>query len=165
MRKRAAKRMLLTSLLVVLAVPVGGAANAYWRGSGIGGGSETTGTAVAVTLSPVTSTAALYPGGWANVALTVSNPNASPVHIGSLALDPGQGASGFAVDASHSGCATSALSFTTQTNVGSGWTIPAKVDSVNGTLSVTLPNALGMGIDAANACQGASFTVYLAAGP
>ena len=32
-------------------------------------------------------------------------------------------------------------------------------------LSVTLTNALSMTTAAANACQGASFTVYLAAGP
>ena len=35
----------------------------------------------------------------------------------------------------------------------------------SGNLSVTLTNALSMTTSAANACQGASFTVYLAAGP
>jgi hypothetical protein len=35
---------------------------------------------------------------------------------------------------------------------------------VNGTLPITLTNALAMGLSAANACQEATFTVYLAAG-
>jgi hypothetical protein len=158
-------RMLAVSLLAILALPVGGTAFAYWSQSGSGAGSGTTGTTVAVTLSPGTPAPGLYPGGTANVELTVSNPNASAVRIGSLLLDTGQGTGGFAVDSGHSGCVVSTLSLTTQTNGGAGWTVPAKVGAVNGTLSVTLTNALAMGVDAANACQGASFTVYLAAGP
>jgi hypothetical protein len=158
-------RMLAVSLLATLALPAGGAAFAYWSQSGSGGGSETTGTTVAVTLGPGTPAAGLFPGGTANVELTVSNPNVSPVQIGSLALDTGQGTGGFAVDAGHSGCAVSTLSFTTQTNSGAGWTVPAKVGAGNGTLSVTLTNALAMSSGAANGCQGASFTTYLAAGP
>jgi len=165
MSPRTTRRMLLTSLFVALAVLIGGAANAYWSGSGGGAGSGTAGTTVAVTLSPGTPAADLFPGGAANVVLTVSNPNLFPVRIGSLALDTGHGTGGFAVDAGHSGCAPLALSFTTQTNGGAGWTVQAKVGAVNGTLSVTLKNALAMGVGAANACQGASSTVYLAAGP
>jgi hypothetical protein len=165
MSPRILRRMLLASLLGILALAVGGAAYAYWSGSGSGAGSGATGTTVAVTLSPGTPTATLYPGGQANVVLTVSNPNTSQVRIGSLALDTGQGTLGFAVDAGHSGCAVSTLSFTTNTNGGAGWTVPAKVGAVDGTLSVTLTNALAMGVSAANACQGASSTVYLAAGP
>lgn len=157
--------MLAVSLLAILALPVGGAAFAYWSGSGGGAGSGTTGSTVAVTLSPGTPAADLHPGGTANVELAVSNPNAFPVQIGSLALDTSQGTLGFAVDAGHSGCTVSTLGFTTQTNDGVGWTVPAKVGAVDGTLSVTLTNALTMGEDAANACQGASSTVYLAAGP
>ena len=162
---RTARRMLLTSLLVVLAVPIADAANAYWNGSGGGAGSGTTGTTLAVTLSPGTPAAGLYPGGQANVSLVMSNPNASPVRVGSLALDTGLSPTGFVVDTGHSGCDVSALSFTTQTNGGAGWNVPAKVGAVNGTLTVTLTNALAMGVAAADACQGASYTVYLAAGP
>jgi hypothetical protein len=57
------------------------------------------------------------------------------------------------------------LSFTTATNNGAGWTVPAKSGSVNGTLTVALPNGLAMNAAAANACQGATITVYLTAGP
>jgi hypothetical protein len=158
-------RLVLTSLVVVLALAGAGAANAFWRGSGTGAGSGTTGTTAPVTLSPGSPTATLYPGGLTDVVLTVTNPNLYSVRIGSLALDTGQGTGGFAVDASHAGCAVSTLSFTTQTNSGAGWTVPGKVGAVDGTLSVTLPNALAMGTAGANACQGASYTVYVAAGP
>jgi hypothetical protein len=165
MSARMSSRMLLTSLVVGLALAGGGVASAVWGGSGNGFGSAATGTTVTVTLSPGTPAATLFPGGQADVLLTVSNPNLSAVHIGSLALDTLQGTGGFAVDAGHSGCALAALSFTTQMNGGAGWTVPAKVGAVNGTLPVTLTNALAMGVGAANACQGASSTVYLAAGP
>jgi hypothetical protein len=113
-----------------------------------------------VTLSPATPTAALVPGGSASVVLTVTNPNVSSIRVGSLALDTGQGTGGFAVDGGHSGCVLTTLSFATQTNAGAGWTVAG-----SGNLSVTLTNALSMTATAANACQGASFTVYLAAGP
>jgi hypothetical protein len=158
--------MLLTSLLVVLTVPLGGAVNAYWSGSGLGGGAGETGTGIAVTLSPGTPAAELYPGGTANVILTASNSNSSPARIDSLGLDLSQGlGTGFAVDGGHAGCAVSTLSFTNQTNAGSGWTVPAKAGAVNGTLSINLTSALAMGVGAANACQGASTTVFLKAGP
>jgi hypothetical protein len=164
MKRRMTRRILLALLLVFLALPAGGAAQAYWKASGTGVGSATTGTNVAVTLSPGTPTATLYPGGQSDVMLSVSNPNMSPVRIGSLALDTGQGTLGFAVDAGHSGCVLSTLSFTTQTNGGAGWTVPAKVGAANGTLAITLTNALSMSAAAANACQGAIHTVYLATG-
>jgi hypothetical protein len=116
-----------------------------------------------MTLSPGTPTADLFPGGQSGVALTVSNPNTSPAHIGSLVLDTTQGTSGMAVDAGHSACAVAMLSFATQTNGGAGWTVPAKVGGVNGTLAATLSRALSMSVDAAAACQGATITVFLSA--
>jgi hypothetical protein len=164
--RRMHSRTLLAWMLAMLALFVGGAAYAYWTGSGSGAGSGTTGSTVAATLSPGAPTANLYPGGTANVVLSVSNPNASPVRIGSLARDTSQGAgTGFAVDTGHSGCGLGPLSFTTQTNGGAGWTVPGKVGAVDGTLSITLTSSLAMDVGAADACQGASFTVYLAAGP
>ncbi len=105
-------------------------------------------------LSPGTPTANLYPGGSTDLVLSLANPNASAVHIGSLALDPSQGTGGYAVDGGHSGCVVTTFTYTTATNAGAGWTVPAKVDAVNGTLSVTLTSALAMSAGAANACQG-----------
>jgi len=153
-RTRTRKTVLLvaTALLVV----VGGAAYAFWTTSGSGSAAATTSGTAAMTLSPATPTAELYPGGQAAVVATVANPNASTVRIGSLALDPTQGNGGFGVDAAHPGCAVSTLSFTTQTNGGAGWTVPG-----HGSLPLSLAGALSMSTSAANACQGATFTVYL----
>lgn len=163
MKARSRSRQL--SLLVVAVTAIAGAAFAYFRAAGNGTGTATTGTAVAVTLAPGTASASLYPGGTANVVLTASNSNSAAVRFSSLALATGQGTGGFVVDAGHAGCAVSALAFTTQTNGGVGWNVPARVGAVNGTLSITLTNALAMNVNAASACQGATFTVYLTAGP
>jgi hypothetical protein len=75
-------------------------------------------------------------------------------------LDTTQGTAGFAVDGAHAGCGLASLTFTTQTNGGAGWTIPA-----GGSSALSLANSLSMNANAANACQGASFTVYLKVGP
>jgi hypothetical protein len=162
-RKR--RRVFLTSLFTLLSLAIVGVASAYWSGWGAGSSSAATGTALALTLAPGTATGDLVPGGQTAVVLTLSNPNGFAVYIGSLTLDTSQGVGGYGVDAGHSACAVSAFTFTTQTNSGTGWTVPEKVGTVNGTLSATLASALTMSIDAANACQGASITVYLSAGP
>jgi hypothetical protein len=160
---RRARFIVLIVAVVALAIPVGGIASAYWTSGGIGVGAGNTGTLSALSLTPGSPASTLYPGGQTNVVLTASNPNTETAHIGSLVLDTSQGAGGFAVDGGHSGCNVATLSYTTQTNGGSGWTVPARVGIVNGTLAITLTNALSMGAAAASACQGATFTVYLAA--
>ncbi|HEX5090465.1 MAG TPA: hypothetical protein VFV89_21830 [Nocardioides sp.] len=151
-RRRIPVVVVVTTLLVVVA----GTAFAFWTALGSGSGAATTDGTEALILSPATPTAGLYPGGQAAVTTTVDNPNDAVVRIGSLALDPSQGTGGFAVDAAHSGCAVSTLGFTIQTNAGAGWTVPA-----HGSLPLTLPGAVSMSPSAANACQGARFTVYL----
>ena len=103
--------------------------------------------------------------GQVDVTLTVSNPNTTVLVMGSLALDTTQGASGFAVDVAHAACTTASLTFTSQTNAGAGWNVPAMTGTTDGSLAISLPDALHMSVDAANACQGAQFTVYLVAGP
>jgi hypothetical protein len=152
------RRTPLALLLTAATLLVAGTAAAYWITTGSGSAAANTSTPSALTLSPATPTAQLYPGGQASVVLTVSNPNPGPIKVGSLALATGQGTGGFAVDGGHSGCGLASLSFGTQNNGGAGWTVPG-----SGSLSVTLTNALSMGTSAANACQGAAFTVYLAA--
>lgn len=158
-------RLLLGALLGAVTVAVGGVANAYWVGTGAGAGAAATATTAAVTLSPGMASSSLFPGGQADVVLNISNPNLSPVRVQSLALDTTQGSSGFAVDAGHTGCALSVLSLASQSNGGAGWTVPARVGGTDGTLSVTLTDALTMGTNATNACQGAMLTAYLTTGP
>ncbi|HEY1529748.1 MAG TPA: hypothetical protein VGF80_02965 [Galbitalea sp.] len=159
-------RKLLGTIAMILAlavVLVGGAgvAYAYWSAGGSGTGFGANGTTTPLTISAGTPTGTLLPGGSTNVLLTMTNPNVARVRISSLALDTTQGTNGFGVDAAHAGCTLSTLSFATQTNGGAGWTVNGKVGTVNGTLAVTLTNALTMSTSAVNACQGATFTVYL----
>jgi hypothetical protein len=153
-------------LLVMMTLSaLGGIAAAVWSAIGAGSGSAGSSTTVSVALTPGTPAGLLYPGGQSNVVLTVTNTNSAPVRIGSFALDPVRGTGGFSADSAHTGCVLTALSYTTQSNGTTGWTVPAKVGTVNGTLAVTLTNALAMSTSAVNACQSAVFTVYLAAAP
>lgn len=160
MRSTGSRASVVAVVLAVLVVAMAGAATAYWSGAGGGSGSGSTGTTQAVTLTPAAPTAQLYPGGQAGVVLSITNPNPGSVRVGSLSLDTSQGTGGFAVDGAHSGCSVASLTFSTQTNGGAGWTVPGA-----GALPVTLAGSLSMNTNAANSCQGASFTVYLSAGP
>ncbi len=157
-------RVAATVVAVLAVLGVGSWAVAQWSATGAGSGSATTGTATAVTLTRATPTRNLFPGSHGDVTLVVTNPNTTAVTFTSLALDPTQGTLGFSVDAGHAACAVSALTFTTQTNAGAGWSVPARTGSDDGTLAIGLPDALAMAADAANACQGADFAVYLKAG-
>lgn len=156
--------VVLVSALALLAIPTGGVAYAFWSGTGAGSSNLGSSTTVPVSLGAGSPSASLYPGGQANVVLTATNTNDAVIHVSSLTLNTGQGTGGFSVDAGHSGCSVAVLSYTTQTNGGTGWDIPARVGAVNGTLAVTLTNSLAMSAAAADACQGATFTVYLVAG-
>ncbi len=143
---------------LVAALVVSAVAFAAWTSNGSGTGTATAGTASGVTLSNGTASTLLVPNGSADVATVVANPNAYNVQVSSIALDTTQGTNGFSVDAGHSGCDLSSLSFTTQTNGGSGWTVNA-----SGNLNVDLTGAISMSNAANDSCQGATFTVYLTA--
>ena len=161
---RTRRARLLAAVATMLLVPC--SAFGFW--TGIGGGSasgDSAGSSLEVTLSAGTPGGGLYPGGQTDVALEIANPNPNGVRVGSLSLDMGHGTDGFDVDGAHSGCAVSALAFTTQSNSGAGWSVPPKVGATDGSLDVDLSDALAMSTSAADACQGASFTVYLETGP
>jgi ferric-dicitrate binding protein FerR (iron transport regulator) len=162
-RRRRRGTLAILSLFAAALVLAGGAV-AYWTTTGSGDAAASAADTQAITLTAGTPTAQLYPGGSADVAVEVSNPNIAPVHVGSLSLDTGAGTGGFEVDAGHTGCDMAVLSFTTQANAGNGWTIPPKVGATDGVLPVDLPAALAMSAGAANACQGASFLVHLNVG-
>jgi hypothetical protein len=158
MKGHLTRRIASSALLGCALLGIAGTAVAMWTAGGTGTGYADTDTAEEVTITPGTTTGQLYPGGTADVKLSISNPNAFAVTVPSLSLDTGQGSGGFAVDGGHSGCTPlSILGFATQTNGGAGWTLAA------GTTPVTLTGALSMNASAANACQGATFTVYVQA--
>ncbi len=145
-----------------VALAVSGGALAYYASPGSGGGNAAVATPEPLTIAARTpATSLLYPGGAGEVDATISNPNAFAVRVNSLVL----GAGGISPDGSHASCDTSALSYSTQTNGGAGWLVPARVGSTNGSLDVQLPGAIAMAVSAANACQGATFGVALATGP
>jgi hypothetical protein len=143
----------------VLALAGSGVAYAYWSTAGSGVGSAAAGTVTSLSLTPGTPANRLYPGASADVSLTITNPNAVTVRVPRLTLDTSQGTSGFSADASHAGCGLAALTYTTQTNSGNGWTVPA-----SGSLTLTLSGALAMAASATNACQGATFQIFLTPG-
>jgi hypothetical protein len=154
------------ALVLTLAAVISGSALAYFTTTGSGAATARVGTAATVSILPATPTTYLYPGGSADVAATFDNATDTVGHVPSLVLDTSQGTNGFSVDSGHSGCDVSTLSFTStpQNHGGAGWDVPAKSGSDDGTLPVTLTNAVSMGVGAANACQGAQFKVYLKAG-
>lgn len=151
----------LVAAFAVALVAAGGAL-AYFTSAGSGSGSASVATPAELTISASTpATGLLYPGGTGEVDATISNPNAFDVRVNSLVL----GSAGIAADGSHSGCDASVLHYTSQSNAGAGWDVPARVGTTDGTLDVELAGAISMDASAANACQGATFTVSLATGP
>jgi hypothetical protein len=153
------KRLVRIAVIAAAALAVAGAvAYAAWTVNGSGSGSASATSAVDLTLSSGNPTSALYPGATGDVDTTVANSNPFPVHVSSVALDTTQGANGFSVDAGHSGCNLSSLSFTTATNSGAGWDIAASSSS-----DLDAAGAIAMSGAANDSCQGATFTVYLTA--
>ena len=150
--KRAVALGLAASLLA------SGTAYSFWGSAGTGSGTARTATVLPLTLTQGSPTARLYPGGTADVAVSIANPNPFQVRVAALKLDTSQGSNGFAVDGAHSGCGLNVLTFAPQSNNGDGWMIPA-----NNSLAVALPGSITMSAAAANTCQAATFTVYLAA--
>jgi hypothetical protein len=155
-RRRSARWVPL--MLGVLVVATGQTASAYWSGSGDTAGSGATGAGLPLVMAPASTSTSLRPGGTADVVLTISNPNTADVHVATLALDTTQGASGMSVDAAHLSCDTSTLTFVTQTT---GWTVPARSGSVDGTVTIVLGGAISLSDAAADSCQGAQFDVHL----
>ena len=166
MRRRFQSRRVKLLAAFVVALCLAGGAFAYWTSTGSGSGSATVGNAQAVTITAgVTPTTALYPGTTGDVTVHITNPNLFSVHIGTLAIDPSQPTNGFS--ASPAGCnftGTPALSFTAQTSGGLGWTVPKHTTS-DGVLDLDLTGSIQMNTNAVNACQGATFTVFLVATP
>jgi hypothetical protein len=163
MTRRGSTRTFVLAV-IVLAVVLSATATAFWNGGGSGSGQAVLASPSALTLTAGTPTTLLHPGGAAVVATIATNPNTYPVHIGSLSRDAASGTNGYDVDAGHSACGVSKIGFFSQDNGGAGWTIPPKAGSVDGSLAIAMADSLVMNASAADACQGATFTVHLVAG-
>ena len=164
MKRRIRNRKALLALVgaAATALALSSGAVAYYTSAGHGSSSASVASPDPLSITaqtPVTNL--LYPGGSGELDATLSNPNPFQVRVNSLVL----GGSGIGVDSGHSACDTSAVHFVSQSNGGSGWTVPAKVGPTEGTLDLALAGAISMDADAANACQGATFTISLETGP
>ena len=148
-----------TAAVALVAALVGaGAAFAYFSTAGSGDGAASVTTAAPLTIAPATPTGDLYPGGTGDVALSLANPNDFPLHVDALVLDTSLGTDGFAADAGHAACVNPDLTFVASA-ADAGWDVGA-----NDALELDLAGAIAMGPEADDACQGATFTVYLKTG-
>jgi len=144
------RRVLAAALAAAVLGMAAGAAYAYFTATGSGAGSASAGTLQTVTISATAGspTTPLLPGETGDVVLEVSNPNAFAVTLVSVT-----GSGTITVDGAHSGCNPSAVTFTSQT--GLSISIPASSTDYQ----VDLPGAASMSAAAANACQGATFSI------
>ena len=121
---------------------------AAWTSTG-----EGSGTADATTAKPLTVTVqnvnGLFPTGSVDVPFTVSNPNPYDVTLNNVTLKS------VAVDAAHSGCATSVVT-------GPDLSLNAVAAKNNGP-AVSRDFTVSMSNAATDACQGATFTLTLKA--
>lgn len=134
-------------VVVVLVAGLAGAAHAYWRASGSGGGQATTGTLEVVTIEATTASDAgssrLQPGGSADVVLKVHNPNPYAVRVVSVTL-----AGPITAESGVGTCTTTGVTFT---DPGTAATLAP------GTQTLVLAGAATMGTSADSGCQGATF--------
>jgi hypothetical protein len=144
------RRGLVSVLVVVGVLAVGGAAWAYFTSHGSGSGHVSTGTMSTVTLNAAAGTPStpLYPGGTGDVSLEVNNPNTFAVTLVSVA-----GSGTITADAGHSSCTTTGVTFTNQTGLST--TIPASASGYQ----IHLPGAVSMGSSSLSGCQGATFSI------
>ena len=150
------RRRLVTLAGSVSVLVLGGIVFAAWLVPGSGQGYSKAKQAQALTTDDVgaTSTDQLYPGATGDVKVKVNNPNAFPVTV--TAVD-GDGA----VSSDKANCTDvggdvskkTGVTFTNQT-LSSSNVVPA-----NGSLTLSLNNAVSMSNQSVNACQGAVFSI------
>jgi hypothetical protein len=121
---------------------------AAWTSTGEGSGDVSARQAQSLTVN-VQNVNGLYPTGSVDVPFTVSNPNPYDVTLNTVSLKS------VAVDAAHSGCATSVIS-------GSDLSLSLAAPANNGT-STSRDFTVSMSNAATDACQGATFTLTLLA--
>lgn len=150
-RRRAAAVLAAGALLA--AAP---AAHAAWTASAAGSATATAGAPLPlVVVAGPASAQPVYPTGTptGSVSVSLRNPNAYRVHVGSLVLDTSAGAGGFSANAA--GCG---LAFTPP--AGGGWDVPA-----NGSVDLDLAGVLSMSPSAPPSCARLAVDVHLETAP
>ena len=146
-------RLWIVAALVIAFTAVSAIVFAEWLATGTGEGNAAAGTAVELRVEPVASIGVdatrLVPGGTGDVEVVLFNDNPYEVEVRDIVQDG-------PITSDQDGCdaTTHEVSYMTQTG---SWIVPAAGD-----LFVRLVDALAMGVDAADACQGAEFAVPLA---
>ena len=147
--KRLSKRASIATLFLGLML-AGSIAFAAWTASGSGSGYAKAMTAVDLSTVNVAATtnASLYPGGTGDVDIKVHNPNPYPVRVTTVALNPAG-----TITSDKAGCDGTNVSFAGATGLS------VDVAANGGETAKTLTGSITMIADAANACQGAVFTI------
>jgi hypothetical protein len=134
----------------------GAAASAYWGTTGSGAGSQSAGQLQVLTTEalaqPAPGQQPIAPGGVADAAVRVTNPNSYAVQLYSVAS-----AGPATADAAHPQCVTTGVTFQNPAApLAPTTTVPA-----NASLTVVLPGAVAMDLTSDPGCQGASFRIPL----
>jgi hypothetical protein len=125
-----------------------GVAYAVWSATGSGATTAKAGTTTALTATASITGGPLYPGATADLTVVVTNPNAVPVTVTTIAAG---------TVAASAGCSTHGVTVT----------IPATVNLLvpaNGSAPRTLTGAVAMSTASSSDCQGATFTVPVTVG-
>lgn len=140
---------LLTAALIAALCLLGGTAYASLASTGSGPGNATTATLKSVTIeASATPTSTLLPGGKADLALTVTNPNTFPVTITALSAGIGPVTVIGAV-----GCTATVATVSVTPKVGLSATLAPGSNAVDVTTGAV------MGTSSASACQHATFHI------
>jgi hypothetical protein len=152
----------LLGVVAVAAAMAAVGAYAYWTAEGTGSGSATVGTDNGVTITEVTFSGLLYPGGEVDVSFKVNNlsPNTS-VNVHKVITDMAMGTNGITL-MSAAGCDADWFTYSGATLAAS----PGVVIAASGTHTVTAGNGgtLSMSNEATtnqDACKDATFTLNL----
>ena len=160
--------MRLSKKLAAIAITAGvaltaTAAFAAWNASGSGVGTVGAKSAVALDVADSAVTNALFPGGSADLKVVVGNTNPYPVQVTKIV-----GNGDITVDSGHSACLADNVSFNLNgvsfTSAADGTLAsPVNLAANSGSATITLVGSVHMIGDAANSCQGATFTVPVTA--
>jgi hypothetical protein len=140
--KKSSVAVVLTGMLLAASV-----ATAAWLANGDGSGAAKAISATPLTVEVATASADLYPGFTnGDLFLKINNPN--PYAVTVTTVTPGTGS----VTSDAVGCGTGQVSIDASTTVSID--VPASSST-----TTSVADIVNMGATAANACQGATFTI------